>query len=1440
MKTRNHRELCLGIVAALAALTWCRAQPQVLLHVPFDGTAQPRLAQAAVTARVDGVPSYETGVDGQAILVGGPDRVTLPAEGHVDVRTGSCVFWLKPVDWIASVSTFQFFVSIVHGSLPGTDLLVYKTHNLHALSFLSRAQGVGSRAIHQPILSWQPGVWHHIAITWDKTVRLFVDGQLAGEQPALKMPAAGWARIVVGIPYRHWAYLGERKTAIDDLRIFDQALTAEQITQDHAAYCRRSAVLKQQLEEQKAMQQQAREGNLALATNGAAVLTSSFADYNTSYSDNVIDGDHDTGWRSFSDDLPHWIELRWEYPVRVSRIAFRDVAPSRITTYDVRAWDRKGAWNSLAEVPDAVPDESGWHQCRFAEALTDRLRLVVRTNSGPYTHLTELEAYGPPQPNIGALRPFWRGWHIWYPEPDEKVHLEPRYFRTTFELEAAERVISAYVQLYTNDLYVVTVNGQPAANGFKSMAPVEVSKHLRAGRNVLAVKATPTSQPGWRNMALCAELTVNTETGTRYLFCDESWKTATQAADGWDTPEFDDSQWHEPLRIARVGHAIWGRLPYADRARSETVVIRKVIVPRGPVRPGDSVTVHLHVRPPRPLQEDHVLLYELGEKAVVPGAGDYIVSRHALTPPVPTSQWPTDSDTTIELPLELPLHTPDGDVPVRVLGLSLRGGPGLTFIDAHGTAAADVARLQIQRWDKPTPRPEPRLETETPSRCATDSARTLVIDGQPTVPLIWAYHNPTFEKIHLSAQTGLHLYQARAYPLRPDGTPETIERFTRMLEQHIDCILRIDRDAGILVFLDLRPSSTWLETHPDARLRNAFGKLGPQSYFSAEHRQLVVEHLRDLLERLQRSPGAERIIGYHLITCGTPDSALGGTAENVFEPDRAKITLGDYNPQATAAFRQWLRAKYRNSVPELRTAWKSDTVDFAAADTPDIASLTREGAAEGIFRDPAAGAAPPDYFEFLSGAILRFYLELAAGIKEQTRNRKLVGIYYGYDVHAMTGYNGIGSPLQNNNFDEREMLNTSLIDYYAMVPSYSHRLAGTHFESQHTLASLRLHGKQYMAELDTRTFTADARQWGRQKSVHESVEMLKRDLGHAILNGHAAWFADWSRGGVRDAGFFIDRDLLQTIAQAHGIYARTLHTPRAATAEIAVVVSGKAWFYHDIYTTPPLYHNLVRRMLSGELPHIGAPYDVIRLEDLCAGLTPERYKLFIFINPFVLDAAERRAISALKSNGRTLLWFYAPGYVTPGAGLDLQGIREMTGIGVGQKPEKEQMECRITNREHRITRGLAPDHRVATTGFGYARSNALHPPAFGPVFYVDDDRAHVLGTYPDERPALAVRESERWTSIYCAVPFADKALLRNIAEFAGVHLYCEPGPMVCANNRFLLVHKGFGEPESITIHLPQPRTVTDLFTGMTLAEQAQTFALPAKSCRTFLLGLDQE
>jgi len=99
-----------------------------------------------------------------------------------------------------------------------------------------------------------------------------------------------------------------------------------------------------------------------------------------------------------------------------------------------------------------------------------------------------------------------------------------------------------------------------------------------------------------------------------------------------------------------------------------------------------------------------------------------------------------------------------------------------------------------------------------------------------------------------------------------------------------------------------------------------------------------------------------------------------------------------------------------------------------------------------------------------------------------------------------------------------------------------------------------------------------------------------------------------------------------------------------------------------------------------------------------------------------------------------------------------------------------------------------------------------------PAYTADDERAENLGYFLDTgAPALSVKECDGYISVYCGSKYVCADILREVARFAGCHIYEETGDVIYANRQYLTHHAASSGKKEI--RLPRAVRVTDAYTG---------------------------
>ena len=554
--------------------------------------------------------------------------------------------------------------------------------------------------------------------------------------------------------------------------------------------------------------------------------------------------------------------------------------------------------------------------------------------------------------------------------------------------------------------------------------------------------------------------------------------------------------------------------------------------------------------------------------------------------------------------------------------------------------------------------------------------------------------------------------------------------------------------------------------------------------------------------------------------------------------DRDKILIGDFHPGVIQLFREWLKKKYLSN-DKLRVAWHDPKVTFENA-LPDSKNLVGEDVPSGVFRDPVKSAAAIDYITFFPTLIGGFYQKLAAHYKNRTDRKALVFMNYGAVLATLPIFQPSGSRAQTNNNDFHHLLEDENIDMFVQSMPYDKRNADDPIVIYQPIESINVNNKMYMADYDARTISSGTLKYGRHRSQYESEAIIKRDLSWLMMKNSGAWLADMSMAGWRQwieyrKPWFSTPETTKPVRGTIELFSKGAAPPKKSVCEIAVIVDIETPAYEDTLNSAVVYRGLITNLMKTEMVKLGAPYDLYLKADLTNGKIRDDYKLYIFINPFYLNEAESQSIEKLKRDGKTLAWFYAPGYLNDN-GIDVNNVSKITGIDIRVKPNvTELLQMTVNNSTHPLTANLQGTN-FKTEMWDSVRD--IHPDVIQPVFYVDDAKTQTLATYPDSKSAWVAKEFDDWKSVYSAVPYLNVQAIRNLAKYAGVHLYVDEDIVMGADNRFLMLTNGYEKKRSLKVELPKVQTVKDAFSGNVISQGRRKFTLEMDTPETRILLLE--
>jgi hypothetical protein len=627
------------------------------------------------------------------------------------------------------------------------------------------------------------------------------------------------------------------------------------------------------------------------------------------------------------------------------------------------------------------------------------------------------------------------------------------------------------------------------------------------------------------------------------------------------------------------------------------------------------------------------------------------------------------------------------------------------------------------------------------------------------------------------------------------------------LDAYLAQLLNTVPDAMFLPRIHLYAPEWWRRSHPDEMVQFGFPistdfyKMKPfvvegefnwwqlldgdlPSLQSEVWKKDTAELLRAYLRHIEASPLRSRIIGYHVVG--------GMTAEWHYPASRF---LPDY------------------SAPMQRAAGPVPSTD------------ARIHAQRGLLRDPEKEGAVIDFYRKYHQHNAETALSFLTIVKEETGRRVLTGTFYCYLVETV-------QIQEAGHLVPEVLLLSDDVDYLASPYSYQHtnvnvnriaesdvvddfgtwlgraRGVGGDGGNRVLWESIRRHKKLFISEIDPTTYlekTVSTEGGTGHDTVEGSINIIRRDMGNVVATGIGGWFFDFghSPSFTANRGWYDDVPMHEAIRTMMAIGDRRSALDNGPMAEIAAVYDAKSFFVTQHWKTEEPYESAGIRTCdmfnhwflntqARTIHRIGTPVDFLYRFDL----QPEdkqRYKLFLMVNTFFLDRSECDRLSALfQGSGATVVWYYAPGFVTPEK-FDRDAMERLTGFRFAVSDTPGPLSIRIDGRNSGLPAGMS---------FGIKK---YHSPRF---MVKEAAGVRPLGYWTDTNEiAFAETGMDGWRSIYTGSAPLPVEVLRVIAAEAGVSLWSSEADVVRATRESaMVVATKDGER---TVEFPQPLADAD-------------------------------
>lgn len=684
-----------------------------------------------------------------------------------------------------------------------------------------------------------------------------------------------------------------------------------------------------------------------------------------------------------------------------------------------------------------------------------------------------------------------------------------------------------------------------------------------------------------------------------------------------------------------------------------------------------------------------------------------------------------------------------------------------------------------------------------------------------------------------------------------------------------EMLLRAVPDAYIMARIGMHPPVSWCEENPDELVQYSDGNpqkamLWTESYAaeypsmyslcSQKWREDAGKALLDTCAEIDKLPYADRIAGFFFAAGGTSewyyitpteytektDYFDTGGFEQQPDPGLDGV-YADLSPAFRRQFSKYLTEKY-GTDEALQKAWNDPTATLSDPKVPncdgryyvhgvdyDIANPGWVDPQSGVPLKPDQGTHIGQFLDVNHHQdVYDFYRAWHKGtadsivyfgnVVKQNYPGKLTGAFYGscgaVRYHSMGQIGAV-----------THILNSGAVDFLASPGVYENRQPGGFTGQRQYFDSFRLKNRMFIVEEDARSHLDNRfyQNYFELYDIEDTKNLLKREFGRNICMDLHAWWFDQLPGGKR----YKDPAVYELFTQQQAIAKEAYSLDRKKNSEVAFIYDEDSYHVASHETT----HQLVELFNNYEIDKIGLPCDRYYKSDFFDGNMPD-YKLYVFLNDLCFSDSERAAVQAkLKKNHATALYMYASGMVDFESEnkVSADHVSKTVGIKMAQLDEVYRGKFKINGTAHELTKNLDKGEiygdftrKMWANASQFMNRIKTTTADLYPVVYPNDPDATVLAYFLDSKlPALAIKEQDGYTSIYYGSKHISCDEVKEIARYAGCHVYSETDDIVYANKNYITIHAAASG--SKTIRLPEKASVTEVYDGTVYGTNVDTF-----------------
>ncbi len=935
------------------------------------------------------------------------------------------------------------------------------------------------------------------------------------------------------------------------------------------------------------------------------------------------------------------------------------------------------------------------------------------------------------------------------------------YFRRKFTVDDPAAVERAVFQWATDDRSEVFINGT-SIGSVSSWAVPKVSDSIQPLLKNGENLIVVHAFNNASDAGFIGELTlVKRDGSTETVASGEEYRFSTKEEPGWDRPDFDDSAW-PPARVKfRPPQNPYGAIAYRYFGRVWPLQLVHAELP-STIKAGKVLTIAASYRGEAGFPDDRIR---------------FSVRRNGREIAAVPARVKRDGEE-LNLSASLP-------IPAAAAGSTFEVVPESTVLELPSPGS-----FAVVSGGKTSP-----LTAEVK---AINGAPRLVINGR--VEPMMLYRAPINETNQTSAyrfmtgfeKAGVNLFEISLRLTRLWKSDGTLDYSA--LDDNILGALFYAPKGRLVIFLNMDAPAWYVEQNPQERFHFADTPLNQISFASEKWRRDSAHTLELLLQHIKKQPYYSSIAGFGL-DAGEDSQWMQWTGRNL-------ENLGDYSPAMLRYFHAFLVQKY-GDIAALNSRYGTGYAGFDEIPIP--APELRGRKTGGLFFDPVLAWSVADFNQAFSDAVTDNILSYSRTIKEATG--RIVGIYYG-KLFSIAGFNEWGE------FGTGRILASPDIDYLIGV-EYLERTAGKPHSVSAPLASYSLHNKIFVDEADLRTFLGGTKAWFYAGGLFDTVSMIRKMFILSFVKNHGIHFYDLHGGAFDQAGIL---DAIGRVRKLAETYKKTL--PKRA--EVAIFIDETS-----LAAASSAIKDLSRRAIlhqqNGNFGRMGTDFDLYLQSDIELSQLP-KYKMYVFLNAWKVDATMRAAIDRLKHDHALFVWLFNSG-INDGKTLSGANIEALTGIRVAELPPPTP-----------LSMDLKPDPASPVQMLRRLPAASISVDMQQSAYYPVDQEATLFAPFlkAPELKAAAFRDFGSWRSFYSAVPLLTSDFWRELAREAGCHIYTDdPGLMLYYGSELLGIHSGSAGAKKIA--WPGRADFTDALTGEVIARDTADVAVPLKKNETRII-----